>query len=223
MTTVFTDVALPSLAPSCHYPSHQHACSQLRQASHRQTASRSTESLPVLENKVEVLKEKLNVLQMIETGHFSEVNRTHLTLHRAREQQKNNEASRQACIASYNHLSVALNSLLSDMINGAGGINADVDVANKVKRRMQLDLAKFDERVKSLNTWLRNMDGWSSFVLAETHKLDRGQARLLQWGQRTRSTMNMHEASLLKLGRELFNLETLLLSTHESLLAAGGA
>ncbi|KAF4732671.1 hypothetical protein FOZ63_022290 [Perkinsus olseni] len=175
-----------------------------------------------LDSIEEAIKRQLNGVQRIEAGHWDELNRTHYNIQSTRTQQENNEKSRQACLVANNEASVELNNLLRDMISGAEQVNDDVATANKVKRRMELDLSKFNDRISSLDAWLLNMDKWTKFVLDQTTTLDRAQARLLRWGDETRSTLNTHEVGVVKLGREMFNLETSILSLQETIMSAAG-
>ncbi|KAF4676197.1 hypothetical protein FOL47_006588 [Perkinsus chesapeaki] len=168
----------------------------------------------------ETINRQLHGVRKVEAGHWDELNRTHYNIHSTRVQQENNEKSRQACLVANNEASVELNNLLRDMISGAEQINDDVATANKVKRRMEMDIAKFNDRISSLDAWLVNMDKWTKFVLDQTAHLDRAQARLLRWGDETKGTLNTHEVSMVKLGREIFNLETSILSVQETLMAA---
>ncbi|EEQ98102.1 hypothetical protein Pmar_PMAR002381 [Perkinsus marinus ATCC 50983] len=140
------------------------------------------------------IKSQLHGVQRIETGHWDELNRTHYNIQSTRIQQENNEKSRQACLVSNNEASVELNNLLRDMISGAEQVNDDVATANKVKRRMELDLSKFNDRISSLDAWLLNMDKWTKFVLDQT-------------GNR----------------REMFNLETSILTLQETIMSAAGS
>ena len=134
---------------------------------------------------------------------------------------ENNEDARQACLISFNNGATTLNGVLSGMVTGAQLINNVIDVANRVKTTLKTDLGLLNRNIAVLDDWQPVMTEWANFVEEQTSILDNSQSKLQIWGDEVKAAINQEKISIIELGREVFNLETEILSWHDQLSSIG--
>ena len=129
----------------------------------------------------------------------------------------NNEDARQACLITFNTGAISLNAVLSGMVTGAQLINNVIDVANSAKTMIATDIKRLNRDINVLDMWGPIMTNWANFVETQTTLLDAGQSQIVTWGEKTQSTINQQKVSIILLAREIFNLETDILTMQEQL------
>jgi hypothetical protein len=157
------------------------------------------------------------------SAQLRELNLTESNLNKTVSSVESNENARQTCIVEYNSAALHLNQLINDMTLGSQQINDVIGLTNRVKATLHSDITKINEAIDVTNDWLVRMDSWVSFVSAETSQIDGAQAKLLDWGDKTRQNVNFHEVAFLQLGRDTLNLGTDIASLQNSILAMGNA
>ena len=133
----------------------------------------------------------------------------------------NNEDARQACLISYNTAAISLNAVLAGMVTGAQLLNNVIDVANSAKTTIAKDIQRLNRDFNILDLWSPIMTDWANFVETQTTLIDSGQTQIVSWGETTQTTINQQKISIILLGREIFNLETEILTMQEQLNAVG--
>ena len=133
----------------------------------------------------------------------------------------NNEDARQACLISYNTAAISLNAVLAGMVTGAQLLNNVIDVANSAKTTIAKDIQRLNRDINILDLWSPIMTDWANFVETQTTLIDSGQTQIVSWGETTQTTINQQKISIILLGREIFNLETEILTMQEQLNAVG--
>ena len=132
----------------------------------------------------------------------------------------NNEDGRLACLVSFNGAVGNLNGVLSGMVTGAQLINNVIDVANRVKNTMTRDVERINRNIAVIDNWQPVMTDWANFVETQTSYLDGAQTSLLGWSSKVQAALNKQKSSSIQIGREVWNLESDIISWHEKINSA---